>query len=472
MPAHLGKGMLVKAYKAKPLLFSVFSILYVIIAAIVINAITEYFVDKQVGQTKQALQYQLALVRSNIEASIFRDTYLADSLATVVTINPLFAVSHWESVAGKLLAKATFVRNVGLAPNDVISQVYPVKGNEKAIGLDFRTKPQQYQTVQKARQLQGVYIAGPLELVQGGTALIARYPIFTDAPYNNEYWGGVSVVLNYDKVVANSGLLDIQGLELALVSNSGSHQNKRVIFGDPGVTNAPDIKYPISLPNGSWEVYATYKGLYEADHVIRFKRFFVSLGAVTFFCGYILIAFLFRSYVKAHRDSFQDELTKLPNRRYLLSELERLMSNKHTIIEFTVLNIDMNGFKQVNDTLGHEAGDALLKHVSDKLRGCLRSSDILSRIGGDEFVAVLYRTTHASDVEKIIQKIHDGLDSSPLSWGNTKITPSLSIGYSSFRGKGNASMIKEVLAKADKNMYHDKMARKLELTLTSSDKKH
>jgi diguanylate cyclase (GGDEF)-like protein len=453
--------MLIKAYKAKPLFFTLFSILYVIIAAIIINAVTERFVDKQVEQTKQALQYQLSLVRSNIEASIFRDTYLADSLATVVTIDPLFAVTHWESVAGKLLAKAKFVRNVGLAPNNVISQVYPVKGNEEAIGLDFRTNPQQYQSVQKARQLQEVFIAGPLELVQGGTALIARYPIFTDAPYNNEYWGGVSVVLDYDKVLASSGLLDIHDLEIALVSNSDNNVNKRVIFGDPGTITAPDIKFPISLPNGTWEVYATYKGLYEADHIIRFKRFFVFLGAVTFFCGYTLIAFLFRNYIKAHQASFQDELTKLPNRRYLLSELERLMSNKHTIIEFTVLNIDMNGFKQVNDSLGHEAGDALLKHVSDKLRGCLRSSDIISRFGGDEFVAVLYRTTQASDVEKIIQKIHACLDSSPLSWGDAKITPSLSIGYSSFRGKGNSLMIKEILAEADKNMYQDKMTRKL-----------
>ena len=177
--------MLKKARKNQAAIFTLFSLLYLSFAATAVYLVTDHFVQKQAEQAKDRLQQQLALVRSNIEAEVFRDTFLADSLATVVSIAPEFALTHWESVAEKLLSKARFVRNVGLAPDDVISRVYPLQGNEKAVGLDFRSRPEQYKTVLKARQSQQVVIAGPLELVQGGIALIARFPIFTNPPFNN-----------------------------------------------------------------------------------------------------------------------------------------------------------------------------------------------------------------------------------------------------------------------------------------------
>ncbi|MCH1932595.1 CHASE domain-containing protein, partial [Shewanella sp. A25] len=89
---------------------------------------------------------------------------LADSLATVVTIDPKFAMDNWNTIGAKLLNKALYVRNVGIAPNNIISHTYPLKGNEKAIGFDFRSSPDQLRTVELARKLQTVYIAGPLEL--------------------------------------------------------------------------------------------------------------------------------------------------------------------------------------------------------------------------------------------------------------------------------------------------------------------
>ncbi|MFD2015884.1 hypothetical protein ACFSJQ_09235 [Vibrio olivae] len=77
-------------------------------------------------------------MRAKFEATIFMDTYLADSLATVVTIDPTFAIANWDNIASKLLSKALFVRNVGIAPDNVISKVYPLTGNEGAIGFDLK----------------------------------------------------------------------------------------------------------------------------------------------------------------------------------------------------------------------------------------------------------------------------------------------------------------------------------------------
>lgn len=113
--------MLGKVYKFKSGKFILLTFAYALLSVAVISVVTESFVDKQVQQMKQTLQQELALVRYSIEANIFRDTYLADSFATVVAINPQFALSNWTLVADQFLSKSNLVRNVGLAPNDIIS---------------------------------------------------------------------------------------------------------------------------------------------------------------------------------------------------------------------------------------------------------------------------------------------------------------------------------------------------------------
>ncbi|MCV5918576.1 GGDEF domain-containing protein, partial [Escherichia coli] len=88
-----------------------------------------------------------------------------------------------------------------------------------------------------------------------------------------------------------------------------------------------------------------------------------------------------------------------PNRRYLFQKMTKIMSREGSIVEFTVLNIDLNKFKQINDSLGHEAGDEVLKHIASSLNRCLRSSDFISRFGGDEFIVILHRVSNEEDVD-------------------------------------------------------------------------
>lgn len=456
--------MLGKVYKFKSGQFILLTFAYVLFSVAVITAVTDRFVDKQTQQMKDVLRHELALIRYSIEANIFRDTYLADSFATVVAINPQFAISNWTLVAEQFLSKSNLVRNVGLAPNDIISLVYPLEGNEKAIGLDFRTVPDQYQTVLLAKNSKKVYIAGPLKLVQGGTALIARYPIFTDTPHNNDYWGGLSVVISYDKLLEKAKFFSVKDVELALVAEHYNGFNKKLLEGNESTTLDYDISYPIYLPNGSWHLFAKYKNLSESSSISGFKKLFISLGAVTFIIGYLFLLFLLKSYSHTKTLSLQDELTKLPNRRFLINELERIMSKSGEMVNFTILNIDLNKFKHINDTLGHEAGDEVLRHVASKLSKCLRSPDFVARMGGDEFVAILPRTTKNEDINKIIHKIHLALESSPLHWKQEKIWISLSAGFYVFQGEADQSLVKKILSEADKKMYENKMSRNINIT--------
>ncbi|MDW6094078.1 diguanylate cyclase [Vibrio rhizosphaerae] len=425
-----------------------------------VTLVTERFVDKQSQAVKEVIQHELALVRYSIEANIFRDTYLADSFASVVALNPKFAMENWKYVSEQFLSKAALVRNIGLAPNDIISHVYPLKGNEKAVGLDFRTVPKQYQTVQIARETQKVFIAGPLELVQGGTALIARYPVFSDAPHNTNYWGGLSVVINYDKLIELSNFHQLKDVDVALAANNSNDITSKFLEGDETVINNFDISYPVYLPNVNWTLFAKYKNLHEIESVKSLKNIFYTLGAITFFIGYFLILFLMNNYLRVHELSLHDELTKLPNRRYLFNEFERIKLRNETVLELTVLNIDLNRFKKINDSLGHEAGDEVLKYTASSLTECLRSSDFISRIGGDEFVIILQRTARMEDIEQMIHKIHLFFESNPFRWRNHEIQLSLSIGYYRFQGQSKELVINDILSEADKSMYRDKLFHK------------
>ena len=93
--------------------------------------------------------------------------------------------------------------------------------------------------------------------------------------------------------------------------------------------------------------------------------------------------------------AYLDPLTGIPNRRFLETQLERLLREFHNTGEcFAVLIIDLDGFKSVNDTFGHDVGDRVLCNISQTLTNCLRSRDILGRWGGDEFVMLLGNTAH------------------------------------------------------------------------------
>lgn len=452
--------MLLKKYKFNPWIFWLLTIVYGLFSYMAVYLITEKFLEKQIQEAKETIQYEVALVRYSIEANIFRDTYLADSFASVVALDPEFATKNWKSVSEQFLSKASFVRNIGLAPNDIISHVYPLKGNEKAVGLDFRTAPSQYKTVQIAKETKKVFIAGPLELVQGGTALIARYPIFTDLPHNTDYWGGLSVVIDYDKLIEVSKIHSLKGADVALVANNFDGTRNKVIEGEESILESFDISYPIYLPNSSWTLFAKYRDFGEVESINKFKNLFMMLGSATFSVGYFLLLFLINNYLRAQNLSLRDELTQLPNRRYLFNELNRIMSRSGSVVEFTVLSIDLNKFKKINDSLGHEAGDEVLKHTALSLTQCMRSSDFISRIGGDEFVAILQRTTKEEDVARVIHKMHLYLESSPLRWNNEKIWISISVGSYTFKGKANPMLINDILSAADKNMYLDKTSNK------------
>ncbi len=159
--------------------------------------------------------------------------------------------------------------------------------------------------------------------------------------------------------------------------------------------------------------------------------------------------------------AFYDHLTQLPNRRLLLDRLEQAMANSdRDKTHGALLFIDLDNFKTLNDTLGHDKGDLLLQQVASRITAAVRESDTVARFGGDEFVVML--TGLAGDIEeaaaqaqKIGWKIIDNLNQT-YSLDGYEHYCSASIGITLFVGHG--SSIDDLLKVADIAMYQAKAA--------------
>ncbi len=146
--------------------------------------------------------------------------------------------------------------------------------------------------------------------------------------------------------------------------------------------------------------------------------------------------------------SYHDQLTGLYNRHFFEEEIKRLDVDRN--LPFSIAMIDVNGLKLTNDAFGHEAGDLLLKKVSDILKSECRADDIISRVGGDEFVVLLPKTSHA-ETELIVKRIYKSIENQKMN----SIVLSVSIGWET---KINSEEdIKEVHSKAEDYMYRKKI---------------
>ncbi|MDO8206261.1 MAG: diguanylate cyclase [Gallionella sp.] len=156
--------------------------------------------------------------------------------------------------------------------------------------------------------------------------------------------------------------------------------------------------------------------------------------------------------------ALHDALTGLPNRRLLMDRLSLsiVQANRRRGM-MAVLYLDLDGFKQVNDTLGHDAGDTLLKMVSDRLVAAVREEDTVARLGGDEFVIVLSELSNADDIARLAPKMIQAV-SQPYSIQEHSVNITVSIGISIFPTHGTDA--ESLMKSADLALYEAKHAGK------------
>ena len=152
-----------------------------------------------------------------------------------------------------------------------------------------------------------------------------------------------------------------------------------------------------------------------------------------------------------------DQLTGLANRLMFFNEIEKVYKDtKDENSSFTIFFIDLDGFKMVNDTYGHEAGDFVLRTVAQRLKKIVRKSDVISRLGGDEFTIILKDLNDIETIKKIASKIIKEL-ARPIRYNNNLLNIGASIGIYLFDQKDSIS---DIIAKSDIAMYEAKKSGK------------
>lgn len=444
----------------------VFILVYLGLSFVTVEYLQQSYTRDHEADEYQRLSERVSLIRANIEAEVNAEIFLADSLSTLITFAPNTTFPQWELVAKQLVSKAEHIRNITVAPNDVISFVYPLKGNERAMGLDFRDNPEQMVSIERARKSQRVTISGPMTLVQGGLAIIGRVPVYFNPPQNTEYWGHCSVVIDIAALFEDAGVNNLPAnTEIALRGVDGTGASGAVFWGDAKVFDDPFVTETVSIVNGSWFIGLRRNastepaslGAWLKNNVARVAGYAIALS---FLLSFVLI---FKAYRLAHQVSLQDVLTKLPNRRYAMSVLEQLSQSRTGSSAFTVFNIDLNRFKQVNDTYGHNVGDAFLIEVAKRLKQTLRGSDTVARLGGDEFLLILPRVSSEVEISRVREKLELHVCNAPFEYQTVQFEISLSIGVATY--PFDADSISELLHSADQAMYQDKLRRKAQASV-------
>jgi diguanylate cyclase (GGDEF)-like protein/hemerythrin-like metal-binding protein len=163
--------------------------------------------------------------------------------------------------------------------------------------------------------------------------------------------------------------------------------------------------------------------------------------------------------------AFLDSLTGLPNRALFLDRLRETLSQaRRDGRVFGVMMCDLDGFKKVNDTLGHEAGDSLLQTVAQRLEGAVRESDTVARQGGDEFAVILSRVATRSDAAIVAERIVRAFDA-PIDVEGTPCKVGISIGIAAYPEDG--MNMDALIGRADAAMYESKAAGKNRYTFAA-----
>jgi diguanylate cyclase (GGDEF)-like protein len=294
--------------------------------------------------------------------------------------------------------------------------------------------------------------AGPINLVQGGVGIVNRIPIvFSQPDASPHYWGLASVAIDPRPIFERVGIrVDGGEVRYALRGRDGRGAQGDVILGDAGLFDDPGaVLMDVIIPGGSWQL-AARTAAPAAGGRFPLQALLAALAAL----AGVLVAYSLSAHQRIRSMALQDPLTGLANRRQFNlrgQDMFTLAQRSHRPL--TLLNLDIDDFKSINDNHGHAAGDAVLVQVADRLRACCRASDLLARVGGDEFVVLLPDTSTGLALDALLARLRTAIDI-VLPGVGTPLKLRISIGVASC--SGDTPTLDALMRQADAAMYRAK----------------
>ncbi|MGE5516473.1 MAG: ATP-binding protein [Bacteroidota bacterium] len=207
---------------------------------------------------------RLSTLRARLEGELNGSLLLTRGLAAVIAANQNIDQDQFDAIAREIMGQKQHIRNVTLVRGTTITYIYPLLGNEAALGRDLRTLPDQWPPIARMFETRLPVLAGPTALVQGGTAVIGRMPIFVSGhgdPGSGPPWGLIAIPIVMEPLLDAAGITDPDlGLDLAIRGSDGLGENGAVFHGDANVFQRDPVLLDVILPGGRWQLAALPRG--------------------------------------------------------------------------------------------------------------------------------------------------------------------------------------------------------------------
>lgn len=219
--------------------------------------------------------------RSNLENELYARIYYTKSVAAYVSLRPDLQAKEFYNLAHELIQSDSIIKTMSLAKDGIIDAIFPTEGNEAVIGLNLFDHKERKEIVEKTIQTGKTFVAGPVNLVEGGIAFISYTPIFDKTQKGKTpFWGITDIVIKKDELIEAAGISENEnGAIFAIRGYDGKGMQGDVFFGDPEIFESDPVIVRAKLPDGEW-VIATipdtgWAGYLDQDRIL----FLVLLGS-------------------------------------------------------------------------------------------------------------------------------------------------------------------------------------------------